>query len=62
MVGAVRHGVAGLGVVLLAMLVAWSGTQLDRRRAAFPRADELIYLPDANRLRPLALGSASLAT
>jgi hypothetical protein len=47
---------AGVGVVLLAMLVAWSGTRLDARRAAFPGTDELIYLPDANRLRPLALG------
>jgi len=55
-VGAIRHGVAGLGIVLLATLVAWSGTRLDERRAAFAGADELIYLPDANRLRPLALG------
>jgi len=54
---AIRRVVPGLtGLVVLATLVTWSGTRLDDRRAAFTPPDELVYLPDAQRLRPLALG------
>jgi hypothetical protein len=43
-------------LLVLAALVTWSGTRLDERRAAFVPPDELVYLPDAQQLRPLALG------
>jgi hypothetical protein len=52
----IRSGTAGLAALaLLAGVAAWSGTRLDARRAAV-RGEELVYLPDAARLRPLALG------
>jgi hypothetical protein len=54
---AIRRAVPGFaGLVALAALVTWTGTRLDERRAAFTAPDELVYLPDAQRLRPLALG------
>lgn len=53
----IRRTVPGLaGLLVLAILVTWTGTRLDERRAAFVAPDELVYLPDAQRLRPLALG------
>jgi hypothetical protein len=41
---------------VLAVLVPWTGARLDARRADTTQPDELVYLPDATRLRPLALG------
>jgi hypothetical protein len=53
----IRRAVPQLaGLLVLAATVAWTGTRLDQRRAAGPASDELVYLPDAARLRPLALG------
>jgi len=55
--GTIRRVVPGLGGFLaLAFLVTWTGARLDARRSAFTAPDELVYLPDASRLRPLALG------
>lgn len=53
----IRRAIPGLGaLVALSVLVAWTGTRLDTRRAAFRMPDTLVYLPSADRLRPLALG------
>ena len=53
----IRRAVPGLGMlIVLAALVPWTGARLDARRAAFTPPDDLVYLPDASRLRPLALG------
>jgi tetratricopeptide (TPR) repeat protein len=55
--GTIRRGMPALGALMvLAALVPWTGVRLDARRAAFTPPDELVYLPDASRLRPLALG------
>ena len=55
--GTIRRTVPGLGaLVALVVLVTWMGARLDGRRTAFTAPDELVYLPDAARLRPLALG------
>jgi hypothetical protein len=40
----------------LVALTAWTGTRLDAHRAAITLPEEFVYLPDAARLRPLALG------
>jgi hypothetical protein len=55
--GTIRRAIPGLGgLVALALLVTWTGARLDVRRSTFTAPDELVYLPDAARLRPLALG------
>ena len=55
--GRILRTMPALGALLvLAALVPWTGTRLDARRAASTPPDELVYLPDADRLRPLALG------
>jgi hypothetical protein len=55
---AIRRTVPALAaLVALAAVTTWTGTRLDRRLASVTAADdELVYLPDARRLRPLALG------
>ncbi|MFN8544675.1 MAG: hypothetical protein U0807_10810 [Candidatus Binatia bacterium] len=55
--GSVLRSVAGTGAVaLLAAMVVLAGSRLDQRPAHVPEASEVVYLPDARVLRPLALG------
>ncbi|HWP66666.1 MAG TPA: hypothetical protein VNO26_12210 [Candidatus Limnocylindria bacterium] len=59
--GSIRRAIPGFGaLVLLAALVAWTGARLDARHATVEAPDELVYLPDVRRLRPLALGYDNL--
>jgi hypothetical protein len=56
-----RHGLAVVGVLLLLLAVVFTQNRANSRRAAFPAADDTLYLPQASALRALSLGHTELA-
>jgi hypothetical protein len=56
-----RRGLTAAGVLLLVVALVYAGDAANRRRAAFPAGEDVLYLPQVSALHALALGHDEVA-